>query len=547
MDYQKMKDNQNMMNSQMMANNLMGMNNPMMMNNLMGMNNPMMANNLMGMNNPMMANNLMGMNNPMLANNLMGMNNPMMTNNLMGMNNPMMSQEMGMNSMMSQEMGMNNPMMMDNQMMMNNQMLQMMNQMMMMNTMMHNKDEEKYNKIDEEGEKFRKYLFNFYYDAIRNYKKVFYNSKKLENKIYINYYNKIRKEIYLDFNDKMKDICGYILSSIGLCHNNSIKIYKRKEKNQTTINIIENPNVENDFFFYIDKYLFLEYKNKEIHFPYDIHKLSDISGVDFGLEDGDEISLKLDDENIKSYFSGEMIDVIFRYKVQSLEDLEDLDISFPCGPKELLSDVVNRYFIKTGIYLDHHFKFIFDAKNLSLDDIVGEKLSNRSNIFVYNTNGLKGAGGIGFLDFVDVKTGKTKKLEFNKNAPKWRCVKKGLNIFGICENSECEAYKKEVVHIVGLGSDEEKLKFDLKNEVTNIKCPICPWIIKANTCGFYKCEYQFRGKKITKGKLEDYESEPKETKSNDFEYFDPNENGKTEWYELLIYVLPIQEIKYKKN
>ena len=66
-------------------------------------------------------------------------------------------------------------------------------------------------------------------------------------------------------------------------------------------------------------------------------------------------------------------------------------------------------------------------------------------------------GGIGVFDFVDVKIEKTKKLEFNKNAPEWRKVTKGLNIFGICENSECKAYKEEVVHKVGLDSDDKNM------------------------------------------------------------------------------------------
>ena len=57
----------------------------------------------------------------------------------------------------------------------------------------------------------------------------------------------------MNYNDKMDYICGYILSSIGLCNNNSIKIYKRKEKNQTTININENPMIESHFTIYCDK------------------------------------------------------------------------------------------------------------------------------------------------------------------------------------------------------------------------------------------------------------------------------------------------------
>ena len=49
-----------------------------------------------------------------------------------------------------------------------------------------------------------------------------------------------------------------------------------------------------------------------------------------------------------------------------------------------------------------------------------------------------------------MKSGKTKRVDFSGHAPEWREVTQGLNIFGVCKNSKCEAYKKEVVHKVGL-------------------------------------------------------------------------------------------------
>ena len=165
-------------------------------------------------------------------------------------------------------------------------------------------------------------------------------------------------------------------------------------------------------------------------------------------------------------------------------------------------------------------------------------------IKVISCGQILGAGGLGMIDFVDVREKKVKSLKFTEKAPVWRKVTKGLNIFGLCNNSKCQAFKKEVIHRIFF---KEQLKFDLKKEVYNIKCPICYKIIKVKTCGFWQCEYQFCGKIIENGDIKDYESEPKETKNDEFEYFDPYKNGETEWAELIIYVLPKQKIKYRKN
>ena len=92
---------------------------------------------------------------------------------------------------------------------------------------------------------------------------------------------------------------------------------------------------------------------------------------------------------------------------------------------------------------------------------------------------------------------------------------------------------------------EKGLIFNLNDNLVNIICPICEKIIKPKTCGFYKCEYQFKGKKIEEGEVKYYDSKTKETNEGNFEYYDPLENGEVQWLELIIYVLPKQEIKYQ--
>ena len=148
-------------------------------------------------------------------------------------------------------------------------------------------------------------------------------------------------------------------------------------------------------------------------------------------------------------------------------------------------------------------------------------------------------GGPPCFNFIDIEKGKVIELCFSKNAPEWRSVIKGLNLFGICENEKCKAYKKEVIHKVGF----PKKKFSIGDNITEIKCPICDCIIISKTCGFWECEYQFIGDKIEKGKMIHVDTNPKVV-GNKFEYFSPDESPSILWTKLEIYVIELQEIKY---
>lgn len=152
-----------------------------------------------------------------------------------------------------------------------------------------------------------------------------------------------------------------------------------------------------------------------------------------------------------------------------------------------------------------------------------------------------GGGGLCPINFVDVGKNVITHLEFSNNAPKWRIVKRGLNLFGICKNENCEGFDKEVIFS---GNGIINLAFNLNQNIENIKCPICDFIIIPKTCGFYKCEYQFVGDKIENGKKIHFDSAPKETEGDKFDYFDPYSGGSVMWLNLIIYVLEKQNKKY---
>ena len=153
-----------------------------------------------------------------------------------------------------------------------------------------------------------------------------------------------------------------------------------------------------------------------------------------------------------------------------------------------------------------------------------------------------GGGGSIPMNFVNVEKGIIQKLKFSDSAPKWRSVTQGLNLFGICKNGKCIGHNKEVIFQVGINK-----KYNLQENVLNIKCPMCIGIIVPKTCGFWNCEYQFVGDKIEEGELKHVDTKSKETKDDDFEYFNPYENDSALWTNLTIYTIEKQTVKFCRS
>jgi hypothetical protein len=124
-----------------------------------------------------------------------------------------------------------------------------------------------------------------------------------------------------------------------------------------------------------------------------------------------------------------------------------------------------------------------------------------------------------------------------KDGPFYLTVKNGINIFGFCQNKECQAYKKEVCSPFGYGT------FDLIKDLNSKskKCPKCPacefLLLEVESCGFMNCEYQYIGKKYENKELIDVNFS-KKTKGGygAIDYIDPGNKGenKSMWVELLI-------------
>ena len=261
---------------------------------------------------------------------------------------------------------------------------------------------------------------------------------------------------------------------------------------------------------------------------------------------------------VKLFFEGEFIQNVEIDEDDSKEAIKRKfkSILFKAGkviyrnpfPEEIIErtqpDKTLEYLIDRGVIEEYpnmiiHNKFNRFNFNLWGSDL--ERIKNGDSIYIEYRGKVYGAGGINTLEFVDFdKLTKTKKLKLSKNAPKWRKVTKGLNLFGKCINKNCEAYNKEVIYKAGIN-----IKFNFNSDKKEIKCPICSKNFIPNTMGFWKCEYQIKGEKLKNGDYEEIEINGKETKGDDFEYYDPNKNDTTFWSSLMIFTGHRQKLKHR--
>ncbi len=94
---------------------------------------------------------------------------------------------------------------------------------------------------------------------------------------------------------------------------------------------------------------------------------------------------------------------------------------------------------------------------------------------------------------------KKKEATFNKNAPVWRTIHKGLNLEGICINQPCKAYNKRVWVPQKFGI------FYVAEIISEATCPMCKsekGLKGVETCGLYQCHYAIKGRYLTKNGVE---------------------------------------------
>ena len=419
------------------------------------------------------------------------------------------------------------------------------------------------------------------------------------NKIKINFYGDIFeiKLPVLYVNLYISGFIEYIFDDIFGEITEEFIFGERKYEGQTTEEIIMKPRIEikkiriNDYF----RYLFLEYKGKDL--KESKYKTCEQLGIDNNTElilkfkeseslndikeKIDENKIDIKDKNIENnkdniinnnIINNNNIKIKKNISTKShnfsnyynTDNKPKLNVSFikhskteivQIEPDKSIKNLIDNYLYKIGEEPDfflQRYIFLYNSNVLlkDKDEPCGKILSDLAKIDVNDIFSMDGGWGVlSPFDFVDVTSNKIKlkKVTYASDPSRThRKVKRGLNIFGICQNKTCDVKGKEVICSIGL--DIKGLCFNVNEERENIKCPNCKKRFKKKTCGFWRCEYQFVGLYYDNEKCEmiKYKSEPHESPKNDFEYFDPDENGSREWEELIIFVLPRQKIKYKK-
>lgn len=136
-----------------------------------------------------------------------------------------------------------------------------------------------------------------------------------------------------------------------------------------------------------------------------------------------------------------------------------------------------------------------------------------------------GGGGFRFADMNSVI-----RRKFSSSSPAWRIVRPGFSFRGICNNSRCEAYGKEVIINQGYGV------YVIRDRIREAACPICIRIARAvENCGFYKAKWRFWGRYP----LNDSNQQGSgEADTEDYTTFE--EVYTSEWSELIIEVKPLR-------
>ena len=153
-------------------------------------------------------------------------------------------------------------------------------------------------------------------------------------------------------------------------------------------------------------------------------------------------------------------------------------------------------------FVQDEYRLIYNAKNLNDDLTLNDSgLTNNSFVFLIpKNNGPKG-GGCG-INVVDLSKNQTRILNFAPNAPFYRRVTNGLNIYAICSNSSCNAYNKGIYCPIGF-----VYYYNILKNLEEIKCPACNEEVYPKNFGFLNCNYKieyiaFKDNSKLEGKVE---------------------------------------------
>ena len=191
---------------------------------------------------------------------------------------------------------------------------------------------------------------------------------------------------------------------------------------------------------------------------------------------------------------------------------------------------------------DKNSKFIFNGRTYMLDTSLAFRdigMTNDCVIFLIN-QAISGGGDDPnkFANLSEDFLRKDEVSKYNPNIPEWRCIGKGINLFGICGNENCRAKGKQVIQHVPFK------QYDVYSEGFMGICPICKKHFDLDTCSFYKCDYKCEGTFFDKLKdtWVDLPDEIKKTSGGKNFYYDykkavRGKEGKVKYKKLILKVI----------
>lgn len=220
---------------------------------------------------------------------------------------------------------------------------------------------------------------------------------------------------------------------------------------------------------------------------------------------------------------------------------------FSFEPSEKVYDVLSRYIHSKKIQVELESArlsfFVGETgyqKNLSKSDYYDKLMNeyiNEGDLIIMKETANEGSQMYeeeGF-EFADLKKGPIER-GFSNNAPDYRTIYKGLNIYGICKNKKCKAFKQIV--IVPL----KQCTLDFGDNILDLDlpCPECEINVKPITCGFYLCKYRIYGKRIENDALVSFPPINGEAKNkNSSSYYKPDMKHLTRYTQLVFEILEL--------